>query len=99
MPQNDENREIYNLKKVIDFSELARKDHSKITLSLVNQLHQILLDSVRGKEKKPGTLRTIQNWIGPKGCSIEDATYIPPVPERVPSLLENLFDYLKSSEM
>ena len=96
MPQNDENREIYNLKKVIDFSEFARKDHPKITLSFVNQLHQILLDSVRGKEKKPGTLRTIQNWIGPKGCSIEDATYIPPVPEQVPSLLENLFDYMNN---
>lgn len=96
MPQNDENREIYNLKKVIDFSENSRKENSKITLSFVNQLHQILLDSVRGKEKKPGSIRTIQNWIGPKGCSIDNATYVPPIPESVPSLLENLFDYMNN---
>lgn len=97
MPQNDENREIYNLKKFIDFSESSRKENSKITLTFVNQLHEILLDSVRGKEKKPGTIRTIQNWIGPKGCSIEEATYIPPVPEQVPALLENLFNYMNDS--
>ena len=96
MPKNDENKEIYNLKKVIDFSESSRKENSKITLSFVNQLHQILLDSVRGKEKKPGSIRTIQNWIGPKGCQIEDATYIPPIPEQVPTLLENLFDYMNN---
>ena len=37
MPKNDENKEIYNLKKVIDFSESSRKENSKITLSFVNQ--------------------------------------------------------------
>ena len=44
--------------------------------------------------KKPGRLRTVQNWIGHTGCTIEEADFIPPKPEEVPSLLENLFDYM-----
>lgn len=31
---------------------------------------------------KPGEFRITQNWIGPPGCSLADATYVPPpVPE------------------
>lgn len=32
---------------------------------------------------KPGKIRTIQNWIGPKGCLIEEAILISPIPEEV----------------
>lgn len=53
-----------------------------------------MLDSVRGNKKEPGKIRTIQNWIGPKGCGIEDAIFIPPIPEDVPLLLDNLFKYM-----
>lgn len=92
MPQNDENKEIYNLKKVIEYAETVKEE--KISMSFVNKLHEILLDSVRGKEKTPGQIRTIQNWIGPRGCTIEDATYIPPEPSEVPLLLNNLYQYM-----
>ena len=53
-----------------------------------------MLDSVRGNKKEPGKIRTIQNWIGPKGCGIEDAIFISPIPEDVPLLLDNLFKYM-----
>ena len=53
-----------------------------------------MLDSVRGNKKEPGKIRTIQNWIGPKGCGIEDAIFIPPIPEDVALLLDNLFKYM-----
>jgi len=61
---------------------------------MVNNMHKMLLNSVRGNEKEPGQLRTIQNWIGPKGSPIEDAIFIPPIPEEVPVLLDNLFKYM-----
>ena len=63
----------------------------------LNKIHQILLDSVRGSEKEPGRIRNIKNWIGPKGCTIEEAIFIPPIPEEVPILLENLFDYMNNA--
>lgn len=94
MPDTDENREIQNLKKVIDYSEVYLKDNNEINLQFINQIHKILLNSVRGNEKEPGIIRNIQNWIGPSGCGIEEATFIPPIPEDVPILLNNLFKYM-----
>ena len=46
-------------------------------------MHKIILDSVRGSQKTPGKIRTTQNWIGPRGCTMQNATFIPPIPEEV----------------
>lgn len=94
MEKNDDNKEIQNLKKVIEFSEIELQKEGQITLSLINNLHKILLDSVRGENKEPGKIRTIQNWIGPKGCTIEEADFVPPSPEQVPILMDNLLKYM-----
>ena len=97
MPQTDENLEIQNLKKVINYSKLYLKENNIIDIKFVNDIHKILLDSVRGNEKEPGKIRNIQNWIGPKGCTIDEAIFVPPIPEDVPILLNNLFEYMNDS--
>ena len=71
MPKTDDNLEIQNLKKVIEYSKKYLKENNKINIKFLNNIHKILLDSVRGNEKEPGKIRNIQNWIGPKGCTIE----------------------------
>ncbi|WP_200873673.1 Fic family protein [Candidatus Magnetobacterium casense] len=35
------------------------------------------MDNVRGYNKSPGLYRQVPNWIGPRGCSIEEATFVP----------------------
>ena len=97
MPKTDDNLEIQNLKKVIEYSKKYLKENNKINIKFLNNIHKILLDSVRGNEKEPGKIRNIQNWIGPKGCTIEEAIFVPPVPEDVPILLENLFEYMNNA--
>jgi len=97
MPKTDDNLEIQNLKKVIEYAENYLKENMLIDIKFVNTLHQILLDSVRGSEKEPGKLRTIQNWIGPRGCTIEEAMFVPPIPEDVPLLLNNLYQYMNDA--
>jgi len=97
MPKTDDNLEIQNLKKVIEYSENYLKSNKEINIRFVNDLHKILLDSVRGNEKEPGKIRTIQNWIGPKGCTIEEAMFVPPIPEEVPILLDNLYKYMNDA--
>ncbi len=62
-----------------------------ITLSLVRQMHAVLMDSVRGANKTPGEFRLDQNWIGPLGCTIEQASFVPPSPLQ-------LLDYLQAWE-
>ena len=97
MPKTDDNLEIQNLKKVIEYSKEYLNENNKINISFVNNIHKILLNSVRGNEKEPGKIRDNQNWIGPKGCSIKEAIFIPPVPEEVPILLDNLFIYMNNA--
>ena len=63
----------------------------------MNELHRQILNSVRGGEKEPGKIRTTQNWIGPRNCTIEQATFVPPAPEKVYLLLENLYSYMNDS--
>ena len=94
MPNNDEKNEINNLKEVIEYAKEYMKSHNKINLLFINEIHRILLDSVRGNEKEPGKIRTVQNWIGTKGCSINEAIFVPPIPEEVPILLNDLFQYM-----
>ena len=97
MPKTDDNLEIQNLKKMIDYAKNYLKENDKINIKFINNIHKILLDSVRGNEKEPGKIRNIQNWIGPKGCTIKEAIFVPPAPEDVPILLENLFEYMNNA--
>jgi len=53
-----------------------------LSLRLIREIHEILMSGVRGSEKNPGEFRRTQNWIGPQGCTLTNATFIPPtVPE------------------
>lgn len=65
-----------------------------ISLSLIRELHAILMDSVRGKDKEPGKFREDQNWIGPRGCPIEQARFIPPHPVIMHDFLGNLESFI-----
>lgn len=73
--QNDIN-EILNYRKAINFV-LEQMKTMPLCLRVIKGAHKILLDSVRGQNRAPGEFRKIPNWIGPEGCSIEEATYVP----------------------
>jgi len=94
MDNTDESREIQNRKNAIDYAYEHLQHGRQIDYSLVNEMHRIILNSVRGSEKTPWKIRTIQNWIGPRGVGIEGATFIPPIPEEVYGLLLNLYEYM-----
>ena len=94
MKKTDDNQEIQNLKRAIEYASAYLKTGNSIGYELVNEMHKIILDSVRGSQKTPGQIRTTQNWIGPRGCTIDGATFIPPIPEEVYGLLINLYEYM-----
>lgn len=83
MKKTDDNQEIQNLKRTIEYAGAYLKSGKQICYELVNEMHKIIFDSVRGSQKTPGKVRTTQNWIGPRGCTMENATFIPPIPEEV----------------
>lgn len=64
-----------------------------LSLHLLRQMHENLMQGVRGQDKNPGQFRETQNWIGPRGCTIDEATYIPPPPVVLQELLEQFVDF------
>lgn len=65
-----------------------------VSVRLVREIHARLLDGVRGSPLSPGELRRTQNWIGPGGATLADATFVPPPPELVPEALSDLERFL-----
>ncbi len=58
-----------------------------VSLRLIKGLHEKLLAKGRGAKRAPGQFRSNQNWIGPPGRPIQQATYVPPP---VPDMLKAL---------
>ena len=94
MERTDDNLEIQNLKRTIMYAYDRVRSGDRFNISFVNAMHRIVLESVRGSERSPGKIRITQNWIGPRGCKLEDATFVPPKPEEVYELLLNLYEYM-----
>ncbi|SMN01146.1 hypothetical protein SPONN_2237 [uncultured Candidatus Thioglobus sp.] len=59
-----------------------------ICMRLLRQAHKILMTGVRGESRQPGKVRAMQNWIG--GTNIQTASFIPPHPDDLPNLLQDL---------
>ncbi len=92
---NDSIKEVKNLKKMLEYANEKLKDKD-FSIDMINSMHKILLTGVRGENKSPGKVRTIQNYIGPRGLGKDSATFVPPVPEDVPALLDNLMKYMNN---
>jgi len=91
-------QEIINYRKaLVTAYEYLRE--APFTLSFVRQLHKILLQSVRGHNKSPGEFRKEQNWIGPAGCTIEEASFVPPSPIRMMDDLEAWERYVNGEDI
>ncbi len=65
---------------------------------LLKEIHEILMQDVRGGEKSPGEFRSSQNWIGPAGSTLRDARYIPPHPEDMLEAMSDLEKFINSED-
>lgn len=65
-----------------------------LSLRLIRNIHKILLEDVRGSNKNPGEFRKTQNWIGPQGCTLETATFIPPTVVEMEKAMSDLENYM-----
>jgi Fic family protein len=79
-------REVANYVVALEYG-VERLRELPLSLRLVRELHARLMEGVRGRDAHPGEFRRIQNWIGPPGCSIEQATFVPPTPNQLSQLL------------
>ena len=73
---------------------LARLPQLPVSVRLIREIHAELMHGVRGERLQPGELRTSQNWIGPAGCTLATASFVPPPPHAVPDALGDLERFL-----
>ena len=80
-------REVGNYVTALEYG-LERLDTLPLSLRLVREMHERLMRGVRGDVATPGEFRRSQNWIGPPGCTLNDATYVPPPPSELMACLD-----------
>lgn len=92
-------QEVMNYRRVLVLASETLVDNRPLSLSLLKQMHTILMDSVRGQSKSPGEFRCDQNWIGAPGCPIEEASFIPPSPLQLIDHLQRWESYIESDDV
>lgn|GEM_PF-441539 len=73
---------------------LARPPGLPLSLRLLREIHKELMQGVRGGENSRGEFRTSQNWIGGRGSTLRNATFIPPPAHAVTPALGALERFL-----
>lgn len=98
----DEHREKnYDVQDVVNYVMamnygLKRLETLPLSLRLLREIHEVLLEGVRGSNQNPGEFRKSQNWIGPTGCGLEGARFVPPTVNDMQQALYDFEDYMTS---
>lgn len=77
---------------------LRRLPELPLSLRLIREIHERLLRDVRGSERTPGEFRRTQNWIGPTGCTLNTADFVPPPPHEMMTALGSLEKFIHDRE-
>lgn len=84
--------EVVNYVNAMNFG-LSRLKEFPLCLRLIREIHEKLLNNGRGSNRNPGEFRRTQNWIGPSGCTLNNARFVPPTVPDMEKALEDLEDF------
>lgn len=90
-------REVRNYVAALEYG-LERLRDLPLSLRFVRELHERLMQGVRGDQATPGEFRRSQNWIGPAGSTPATAPYVPPPPDEMMACLANWELFLHERE-
>lgn len=86
-------REVHNYVRALEYG-LQRLETLPVSLRLIRELHERLMEGVRGEQAAAGTFRGTQNWIGRPGCTLAEAEFVPPPPGEMDAALDAFEHYL-----
>lgn len=75
--RHDDVKEVINYVDAMNWG-LEQLSSFPLSLRLIRNIHARLIRDTRGANKNPGEFRASQNWIGPAGCTLNTATFVPP---------------------
>lgn len=88
--RRDDWLEVQNYIKAMRFA-IDKLEKYPLATNLLKSTHKVLVSGAREEYKTPGEIRKTQNWIG--GSTIRDAHFVPPIPQEVDSLMNDLDHY------
>ncbi len=93
------NLDVSDVINYVKATQYALKRLKKLPLCcrLIREIHEVLMENVRGQDKTPGEFRHSQNWIGPANCSLKDARYIPPNVDDMQDAMSDLEKYINEN--
>lgn len=89
----DDVRELLNYRGAFNLVSEYLHSGQPITEGLIREIHKRLVEGVRGGSAAPGAYRTIQNYVA--NSTTGEIIYTPPSPVEVPSLMQELVDWLR----
>ena len=94
----DDLQEVQNYIIALDYG-LSRLQELPLSLRLIKEIHEHLMQGVRGSHATPGELRRTQNWIGPPGCTLNTAKFVPPPSDNLIDCLGELENFLHDRQL
>jgi Fic family protein len=94
-PDRPDVKEVANYVSALEHG-LERLAQLPVSSRLMRELHERLMRGTRGEHLRPGEFRQSQNWIGPPGCLLKDATFVPPPETEMKEALSDLEKYINS---
>lgn len=88
-------REVHNYLVALDYG-LGRLAELPVSQRMMRELHERLMEGVRGHKERPGQFRDIQNFIG-RTQNVGEARFVPPPPDKLPQRLRELEEYIHLS--
>lgn len=90
--RRDDIGEVVNYVNAMNWG-LSQLQQFPLSLRLIRNIHAKLIQNTRGSHRNPGEFRKSQNWIGPAGCTLNTATFIPPTVPDMENALGELEKY------
>ena len=95
--KRDDWEEVQNYVKATNYGVARIKEGFPVCTRLIREIHEILMQGVRGEHKTPGEFRTSQNWIG--GSMPSTAVYVPPPHTEIAECLSDFEKFINNEEI
>jgi len=94
-------KKVDDIHEVLNYRRAMREavkilDELPLCQRVIKRIHSILLEGVRGHAKARGRYKPVLNYIGPEGCNLSRARFVPVAPEHVAEGMSRWEKYLHS---
>ena len=98
--EENANPDVVDVINYMRATEFAIKKMEELPLCnrLIREIHAVLMDGARGRERSPGEFRHTQNWIGGVGSTLKTAKYIPPNVSDMNLSMSDLEKYMNADD-